>query len=238
MAVKITHKATGAVAVSKGAETPLTSNKVKEEEQQGHTAVSPSGRVKITQRVQQSTTPAAPSQQEEQQGVLSRAGKTLTGAAKGAGSDYANLGGMGLELLGKVGSFLQDKKEARLAAQDREYLAQYEKELADAEARGDAEAAKWAQIKINQANYRLKNSGAMGDFYDDVNRDAVQKVYEVADELDDASAADIEKAKEGLGGFGSALVDAGSSISQSAASGAVGALTGTGLLPFVAQAFG
>lgn len=239
MAVKITNKATGAVAVSKGAATPLASDKTNEDEKkQGATAVSASGRVKITQRVQQNTVPVALAQQEEQQGVLSRAGKTLTGAAKGAGSDYANLGGMGLELLGKVGSFLQDKKEARLAAQDREYLAQYEKELADAEARGDAEAAKWAQIKINQANYRLKTSGAMGDFYDDVNRDAVQKVYEVADELDDASAADIEKAKEGLGGFGSALVDAGSSISQSAASGAVGALTGTGLLPFVAQAFG
>lgn len=62
MAVKITHKATGTVAVSKGATKPPASNNAQEEEkkQQGTTAVSSSGRVKITQRVQQNNAPSAP----------------------------------------------------------------------------------------------------------------------------------------------------------------------------------
>lgn len=53
MAVKITQKSTGKVAISKGAATPIASDKITEKEKkQGVTAVSTSGRVKITQRVQ------------------------------------------------------------------------------------------------------------------------------------------------------------------------------------------
>lgn len=187
------------------------------------------------------TAPSVPQQQEKQEdpGLLSRTGNTVTGAAKSSASSFANLGGVILEGLGKLGSFLQDKKDAKQAAQDREYLAQHEKELADALATGDEEAAKWAQIKINQAKYRLKTNGDLGDYYDSVTEDAVQDVYGKADDLAASAATDIEEAKKGLGGVGQFVVDTGVAGTQLAGDMGLALLTGgTALVPMAARSFG
>ena len=159
-------------------------------------------------------------------------GNALKGAAKSTASGWVNTGGTLLELLGKVGSALQSKKDAKQAAQDQQYLAQHEKELADALAAGDDEAAKWAQIKINQAKYRLKTNGDLGDYYDQVNKEAVDDVYQTADKLAESSAQDIQKAKQGKGAVGSFLVDAGVAGAQLAGDALTGGLAGTAVRTF------
>ena len=166
-------------------------------------------------------------------------GNIVKGAAKSTASGWVNTGGTLLELLGKVGSALQDKKDAKQAAQDQQYLAQHEKALADAVAAGDEEAAKWAQIKINQAKYRLKTNGNLGDYYDSVTEEAVQDVYGKADELAASAATDIEEAKKGLGGVGQFLVDTGVAGTQLAGDMGLALLTGgTALVPMAARSFG
>lgn len=110
--------------------------------------------------------------------------------------------------LGKLGSTLQDKKEQRLAAQEREYLAKYEQELADAMASGDARAIKTAQTKVNQSKYRLKTMGDLGDYYDEVNREAVSDIDAFGDRMSVGAEKDFARAKEGANAVGRVAVDA------------------------------
>lgn len=173
------------------------------------------------------------------QGFFDRLGDTVSGGLKGSGAGFTNFGGTLLESLGNLGSALQDKREQRQVAQDREYLATYQKQLEEARAKGDAEAERIAQIRINQTQYRLKNSGNLGDFYDDVNRQAVSDVYKKADELAVSSAQDIERAKQGAGKVGSALVDIGAAGTQLAGDIALGMATGVGAMaPIFVRGFG
>lgn len=177
--------------------------------------------------------------QVEEPTLLGRIKGTVSGAAKASASDYANLGGTVLEGLGKIGSALQDKKEARQIAQDMEYLARYERELAEARAAGDQQAAKLAQIRIDQTRYRLKNAGALGDYYDQVNREAAGKVYTAADKLDASAAEDINAAKAGLGKVGQFVVDAGVAGGQLAGDMLLAAATGgSTVVPMAARVFG
>lgn len=168
-----------------------------------------------------------------------RVQKTVSGAAKGSAAAYTNVGGVVLEGLGKIGSYLQDKKDARLAAQDQAYLEKYEKDLQDAVAAGDEKAAKTAQMRINQVKYRLKTSGDLGDYYDSVNSEAVQKVYGKADELAEGSQSDITRAKQGTGKLGQLAVDLGVAGTQLAGDAGLAVLTqGTALLPMAMRSFG
>ena len=64
------------------------------------------------------------------------------------------------------------------------------------------------------------------------------RIYRKADTLQTDSERFQTQAKQGLGPTGSLLVDAGVSMGQSALDNAVGAVTGTGLLPFTLRAFG
>ena len=64
------------------------------------------------------------------------------------------------------------------------------------------------------------------------------KTHKLADRMQDDSAGAQERAKEGLGAVGSTLVDAGISTGQSMLDAGIGALTGTGMAPFVVRAFG
>ena len=66
----------------------------------------------------------------------------------------------------------------------------------------------------------------------------VESLYSAADQMVDDSARQQEHAKQNLGAVGSTLVDAAVAAGQSALTGVAGAVTGTGMLPFVAQAFG
>lgn len=171
--------------------------------------------------------------------VFERMWNVLGGAGKGTASDFTNLGGTVTEGLGRIGSALQDKKEERLVAQDQAYLEQARRDLAAAQASGDEQAAKNAQIRINQAEYRLKNAGVLNDLYDEVNRDAAQKIYSKADALRESSQQDIDEAKEGLGGVGQFLVDAGVAGAQLAGDMGLAMLSGgSTLVPMAARVFG
>lgn len=64
------------------------------------------------------------------------------------------------------------------------------------------------------------------------------RAYRAADRMADTGAAFQESAKQGLGGLGTMVVDAATSAGQSLLDNAVGAATGTGMLPFVARALG
>lgn len=64
------------------------------------------------------------------------------------------------------------------------------------------------------------------------------RVYQAADRMADTGAAYQESAKKGLGKVGSTIVDAATSMGQSTLDAALGAATGTGMLPFVARSLG
>lgn len=64
------------------------------------------------------------------------------------------------------------------------------------------------------------------------------RIYKAADTMADDSAQYLTQAKEGLGKTGTTIVDAASSFGQSMLAGGVGAITGTGMLPFAVTAFG
>lgn len=64
------------------------------------------------------------------------------------------------------------------------------------------------------------------------------RAYAAADRMADTGAAFQESAKKGLGMVGSTVVDAAVSMGQSTLDAALGAATGTGMLPFVARALG
>ena len=181
----------------------------------------------------------APSSPAEDHTVFERLWDVLGGASKGTASDFTNLGGTVTEGLGRIGSALQDKKEAKMVAQDQAYLEQARKDLAAAQAAGDEQAAKIAQININQAEYRLKNAGVLNDLYDEVNREATQKIYSKADELSASAQKDISEAKEGLGGVGQFLVDTGVAGAQLAGDMGLAMLSGgSTMVPMAARVFG
>lgn len=64
------------------------------------------------------------------------------------------------------------------------------------------------------------------------------RAYRAADRMADTGAAFQESAKRGLGKVGSTVVDAAVSMGQSTLDAALGAATGTGMLPFVARSLG
>lgn len=64
------------------------------------------------------------------------------------------------------------------------------------------------------------------------------RIYKAADTMAADSQAYLDQAKSGLGAVGSTVVDATSAFGQSMLTGALGAATGTGMLPFAVQSFG
>lgn len=176
---------------------------------------------------------------QEKYGGLNRVKNTLSGAAKGSGAGFTNALGTLTEGLNNVGAFFSEKEDQRLAAQDLSYLEQYRKELEDAQKNGDEQAAKIAQIKINQAEYRLKTSGEQTELYKDIGTQSAQSLYKTADELSASSAKDLSTAKTGLGTIGKAAVDIGAAGAQMLGDIAAGAATGGGaLVPMAVRSFG
>ena len=166
-------------------------------------------------------TGAAPSQpvaenvqDGEQRGFFDRAGDTLRGTVSRQESGYAGALEKLTAGLGRVGSWIQDRKDEQQAEQDRQYLAKYQQDLADALAAGDEKAAKTAQLRINSVKYRLKTNGDMGDYYDQVNAEAVQKLDAIADKKGAEADAAFRRAKDGAGVLGGLAVDAGSALAD------------------------
>ena len=181
----------------------------------------------------------AAAEKAAQPSVTERVGKTVTGAGKGSAAGLTNLGGVVVEGLNKVGTYLQSKKDAQQAAQDREYLAKYDQDLKDAIAAGDAKAEKAARLRINSAKNRLKTNGDMTEYYKSVGDTTTKNIYDTADALAESSQKDISRAKQGAGKAGQFLVDVGVAGTQMAGDIGLALLTGgSALAPMAARSFG
>lgn len=164
----------------------------------------------------------------EKRGFFSRLGDTIRGGAKGSLASNSNA----MSTFYAMGQGGRD-------AQNREYLAEYSHNLERAKLDMDAMLAEnkekpgsWNERDIQSQQYIIddwqRKYDAMAKVLDEqVQQKATQASYELADDIQQSSAQDIERAKEGLGGVGQVLVDAGASMTQTALDAAANALLGT-----------
>lgn len=164
----------------------------------------------------------------EKRGFFSRLGDTIRGGSKGSLASNSNA----MSTFYAMGQGGRD-------AQNREYLAEYSHNLERAKLDMDAMLAEnkekpgsWNERDIQSQQYIIddwqRKYDAMAKVLDEqVQQKATQASYELADDIQQSSAQDIERAKEGLGGVGRVLVDAGASMTQTALDTAANALLGT-----------
>lgn len=164
----------------------------------------------------------------EKRGFFSRLGDTIRGGAKGSLASNSNA----MSTFYAMGQGGRD-------AQNREYLAEYSRNLERAKLDMDAMLAEnkekpgsWNERDIQSQQYIIddwqRKYDAMAKVLDEqVQQKSTQASYELADDIQQSSAQDIERAKEGLGGVGQVLVDAGASMTQTALDTAANALLGT-----------
>lgn len=164
----------------------------------------------------------------EKRGFFSRLGDTIRGGAKGSLASNSNA----MSTFYAMGQGGRD-------AQNREYLAEYSHNLERAKLDMDAMLAEnkekpgsWNERDIQSQQYIIddwqRKYDAMAKVLDEqVQQKATQASYELADDIQQSSAQDIGRAKEGLGGVGRVLVDAGASMTQTALDTAANALLGT-----------
>lgn len=164
----------------------------------------------------------------EKRGFFSRLGDTIRGGAKGSLASNSNA----MSTFYAMGQGGRD-------AQNREYLAEYSHNLERAKLDMDAMLAEnkekpgsWNERDIQSQQYIIddwqRKYDAMAKVLDEqVQQKATQASYELADDIQQSSAQDIERAKEGLGGVGRVLVDAGASMTQTALDTAANSLLGT-----------
>lgn len=177
----------------------------------------------------------------EKRGFFSRLGDTIRGGAKGSMASNSNA----MSTFYAMGQGGRD-------AQNREYLAEYSHNLEQAKLDMDAMLAEnkekpgsWNERDIQSQQYIIddwqRKYDAMAKVLDEqVQQKATQASYEMADDIQQSSAQDIEQAKEGLGGVGRVLVDAGASMTQTALDTAANDLLGTpgSMGAFAMRAFG
>lgn len=177
----------------------------------------------------------------EKRGFFSRLGDTIRGGAKGSLASNSNA----MSTFYAMGQGGRD-------AQNREYLAEYSHNLERAKLDMDAMLAEnkekpgsWNERDIQSQQYIIddwqRKYDAMAKVLDEqVQQKATRASYELADDIQQSSAQDIERAKEGLGGVGRVLVDAGASMTQTALDTAANALLGTpgSMGAFAMRAFG
>lgn len=177
----------------------------------------------------------------EKRGFFSRLGDTIRGGAKGSVASNSNA----MSTFYAMGQGGRD-------AQNREYLAEYSHNLERAKLDMDAMLAEnkerpgsWNERDIQSQQYIIddwqRKYDAMAKVLDEqVQQKATEASYGLADDIQRSSAQDIERAKEGLGGVGRVLVDAGASMTQTTLDTAANALLGTpgSMGAFAMRAFG
>lgn len=187
-----------------------------------------SGKVTISRTVKPTVPQTTAEKPAEKRGFFSRLGDTIRGGAKGSLASNSNA----MSTFYAMGQGGRD-------AQNREYLAEYSHNLERAKLDMDAMLAEnkekpgsWNERDIQSQQYIIddwqRKYDAMAKVLDEqVQQKATQASYELADDIQQSSAQDIERAKEGLGGVGQVLVDAGASMTQTALDTAANALLGT-----------
>lgn len=200
-----------------------------------------SGKVTISRTVKPTVPQVTAEKPVEKRGFFSRLGDTIRGGAKGSLASNSNA----MSTFYAMGQGGRD-------AQNREYLAEYSHNLERAKLDMDAMLAEnkekpgsWNERDIQSQQYIIddwqRKYDAMAKVLDEqVQQKATQASYELADDIQQSSAQDIERAKEGLGGVGRVLVDAGASMTQTALDTAANALLGTpgSMGAFAMRAFG
>lgn len=200
-----------------------------------------SGKVTISRTVKPTVPQVTAEKPVEKRGFFSRLGDTIRGGAKGSLASNSNA----MSTFYAMGQGGRD-------AQNREYLAEYSHNLERAKLDMDAMLAEnkekpgsWNERDIQSQQYIIddwqRKYDAMAKVLDEqVQQKATQASYELADDIQQSSAQDIERAKEGLGGVGQVLVDAGASMTQTALDTAANALLGTpgSMGAFAMRAFG
>ncbi len=187
-----------------------------------------SGKVTISRTVKPTVPQTTAEKPAEKRGFFSRLGDTIRGGAKGSMASNSNA----MSTFYAMGQGGRD-------AQNREYLAEYSHNLERAKLDMDAMLAEnkekpgsWNERDIQSQQYIIddwqRKYDAMAKVLDEqVQQKSTQASYELADDIQQSSAQDIERAKEGLGGVGQVLVDAGASMTQTALDTAANALLGT-----------
>lgn len=189
----------------------------------------------------QTKIPSRETDAQENRDFFSRLGDAIRGGAKGSLASNSNA----MSTFYAMGQGGRD-------AQNREYLAEYSRNLERAKLDMDAMLAEnkekpgsWSERDIQSQQYIIddwqRKYDAMAKVLDErVQQKATQASYELADDIQQSSAQDIERAKEGLGSVGQVLVDAGASMTQTALDTAANALLGTpgSMGAFAMRAFG
>ena len=200
-----------------------------------------SGKVTISRTVKPTVPQVTAEKPVEKRGFFSRLGDTIRGGAKGSLASNSNA----MSTFYAMGQGGRD-------AQNREYLAEYSHNLERAKLDMDAMLAEnkekpgsWNERDIQSQQYIIddwqRKYDAMAKVLDEqVQQKATQASYELADDIQQSSAQDIERAKEGLGSVGQVLVDAGASMTQTTLDAAANALLGTpgSMGAFAMRAFG
>lgn len=200
-----------------------------------------SGKVTISRTVKPTVPQTTAEKPAEKRGFFSRLGDTIRGGAKGSLASNSNA----MSTFYAMGQGGRD-------AQNREYLAEYSHNLERAKLDMDAMLAEnkekpgsWNERDIQSQQYIIddwqRKYDAMAKVLDEqVQQKATQASYELADDIQQSSAQDIERAKEGLGSVGQVLVDAGASMTQTTLDAAANALLGTpgSMGAFAMRAFG
>lgn len=256
MAVTISQKSTGKSWSSTGQKRDVD-NKASNQGQAGAVQAAPgysktetadgvreqwtSGKVTISRTAKPTVPQATAEKPAEKRGFFSRLGDTIRGGAKGSLASNSNA----MSTFYAMGQGGRD-------AQNREYLVEYSHNLERAKLDMDAMLAEnkekpgsWNERDIQSQQYIIddwqRKYDAMAKVLDEqVQQKATQASYELADDIQQSSAQDIERAKEGLGGVGRVLVDAGASMTQTTLDTAANALLGTpgSMGAFAMRAFG
>lgn len=211
------------------------------------------------------TTRQAETAADENQNFLSRAWKTITGGLKGSAA--GNMDTMGVAYQagqgGRTQQNTQGLKDAQWALARAKRAYEQDKSSASAAELSSAMTAMKAYATVLgdgaydqalKAAYDVASkmdTGDMNALYEslgkvqvDPNTGVQQKATEAARDLaaqvQQSGARDIERAKTGLGTFGQMMVDAGASMAQMGGDLAANALLGTtgSMIPFASRAFG
>lgn len=172
-----------------------------------------------------------------------RVGKVISGAAKSAGSAYANLGGVLAEGAGKLNTRIANQNAGDSLQSDHDAVKRYEKMLRDVKwANGKAMTAadvKQVQGYLASAKRRIAAHEGYTKAVEQSDKAVADKAYQKADRLSQSSAADVAQAKEGLGPVGQFAVDLGVQGVQMAGDIAASAvLPGAGLALMTARSAG
>lgn len=172
-----------------------------------------------------------------------RVGKVISGAAKSAGSGYANLGGVLAEGAGKLNTRIANQNAGDSLQSDHDAVKRYEKMLRDVKwANGKAMTAadvKQVQSYLASAKRRIAAHEGYTKAVEQSDKAVADKAYQKADRLSQSSAADVAQAKEGLGPVGQFAVDLGVQGVQMAGDVAASAvIPGAGLALMTARSAG